>query len=573
MMDFLLKNVFYCALLVVGVFFIPDCFISRHITTGVLGTATLVALYIIITGWRVKAIKLTPLLLFIFLFSVFWVSYQFFYTALAWHDWIEYVSFLLLLFIISQWVFDKKYLKQYYFICSFASICMGGWGLFQYFWGGRVYYKLIPITGSFENPSGIAIFIATLLPASLFFIKERGKWSKLWGCFSCLFSYIVVLLSNSRTGLLIVILVSILFFCQNLSFSRWSKKFILLGMILCGVCLFVGLYYWKKDSAEGRILIWLCSLDMFRDHYLFGVGSGKFQAEYMLYQAEYFRQYPYSIFAMLADNVKNPFNEYLKILVEYGLFGFMLFSLCFINLIKIFWYNRNNTMLYPVFGSILGIVVAAFFSYPLNYPGIVIVLVMSVAIVNTYHFVVWEVKDKALMRGVAVGLLLFTFLFSGIVVYYTRSECEWYKIANASLKGETKEMLPRYQKTYGWMKYDGLFLYNYGAELHQVRDYNKSIEILTECSLHFNDLDVQLLLAENYYQLGMYEDAKRHLLIASNMCPVRFIPLYKLMDVHIKTGDIEEAKHYAKILLNKPVKVHSMIVDEIIKSAKLIIEY
>ena len=70
--------------------------------------------------------------------------------------------------------------------------------------------------------------------------------------------------------------------CQNMSFpskNRLVSKFLFLGIVLL---LLVGLYFWKKDSADGRILIWLCSLDMFGDHWFFGIGSGKFQAEYML---------------------------------------------------------------------------------------------------------------------------------------------------------------------------------------------------------------------------------------------------------------------------------------------------
>ena len=45
-----LEKVFYCFLFVAGVFCIPSCFISRHVTAGVLGVALLV-------GTRVDRIK------------------------------------------------------------------------------------------------------------------------------------------------------------------------------------------------------------------------------------------------------------------------------------------------------------------------------------------------------------------------------------------------------------------------------------------------------------------------------------------------------------------------------------
>ena len=140
------------------------------------------------------------------------------------------------------------------------------------------------------------------------------------------------------------------------------------------------------------------------------------------------------------------------------------------------------------------------------------------------------------------------------------------------MAGKTREMLPRYGNVYGWMKRNGLFLYNYGAELQQGGEYDKSICILNKCSLYFNDVDLQLLLAENYSRLGMYAESKTRLLIASDMCPVRFIPLYKLMNIYIKTGEIEKARYYAKMIINKPVKIHSGQIDWMKKAANDFLE-
>lgn len=569
-----LGNVFYCFLFVLGVFCIPSCFISRHVTAGVLGVALLVGGYSVVWAWSAKVIRITPLFLLVLLFSAYCLFYQFFSSTLAWHGWIEYISFVLLFFVWGQQDFDEKCLKRHYFICSVAGVCMGFWGMFQYLGVVQIYNTFVSVTGSFENPAGMAIFLTSLLPASLYFVKERGKWSRIWGYFVCLFSCVVVLLSNSRTGVLTVILLCLLYFCQNRSFVRWSQgntRYLLLGLVACVCLLFVGLYYWKKDSADGRILIWLCSLDMFRGHWLVGIGSGKFQAEYMLYQAEYFRQNPDSMFVMLGDSVKHPFNEYLKILVEYGILGFSLFIAAVTNLIKTWRGNREKFYLFPVFGSVLAIAVGAFFSYPLDYPGIVLVLVLNMAVLSSYQSTVWEIKRKSWVKLVAAGFVIFAFLFSGAVCSYGRSEYEWNKIARASLAGKTKEMLPRYQKLSDRMKREGLFLYNWGAELQQGGEYEMSIRVLEKCCSRLNDYDVQLLLAENYTRLNMLERAKMHLSMASDMCPVRFVPLYKLMNICLKEGKIEEAKRYARDLVNKPIKIPSIQVDRIKNVAKRVL--
>jgi Lipid A core - O-antigen ligase and related enzymes len=74
---------------------------------------------------------------------------------------------------------------------------------------------------------------------------------------------------------------------------------------------------------------------MITDKPLFGHGIGGFQREYMLYQAEYFKNHPDSNYAMLADIVKHPFNEFL-LLVEQGLVGGLLVGLF------IFFLSKNT---------------------------------------------------------------------------------------------------------------------------------------------------------------------------------------------------------------------------------------
>lgn len=80
----------------------------------------------------------------------------------------------------------------------------------------------------------------------------------------------------------------------------------------------------KKDSADGRLLIWKCSWEMIKDSPVYGHGINSFRTHYMDYQAHYFEQHPDSKYSMLADNVLCPFNEYLAVLVNFGFLGFFI---------------------------------------------------------------------------------------------------------------------------------------------------------------------------------------------------------------------------------------------------------
>ena len=167
---------------------------------------------------------------------------------------------------------------------------------------------------------------------------------------------------------------------------------------------------------------------------------------------------------------------------------------------------------------------------------------------------------------------MFSLLFSRTVYCYGRSEYEWCKAARFSWEGRSEEMLPSYKEIYDWMRRDGLFLYNYGAELYQVKRYSESLKILKECASRFNDEDVQQILAKDYIQLGMYSEAKECLLLAAAMCPVRFVPLYELMNLHLRIKDFTEAKRYARIIIDKPVKINSSRIRKIKKAAKVLLE-
>jgi len=69
------------------------------------------------------------------------------------------------------------------------------------------------------------------------------------------------------------------------------------------------------------------------------------------------------------------------------------------------------------------------------------------------------------------------------------------------LAGKTIEVLPEYDKLYSYLGKNGLFLYNHAAELHEVKEYEKSLLVFGLCLKHFNDMDMQMLLADNYKNL------------------------------------------------------------------------
>ena len=188
---------------------------------------------------------------------------------------------------------------------------------------------------------------------------------------------------------------------------------------------------------------------------------------------------------------------------------------------------------------------------------------VSIGVVSAVYFysVYWRWRVKPAMT---IPVYIVLVLFGGYMLAKDISfEYRWNKIAQASLLGKTKEMLPEYERLHRVWNGNHLFLYNYGAELNHIGEHERSNAILRQCLNYFNDYHVQMILADNYFQLEMWHEAKQHYRRAANMCPNRFIPLFQLHQIALRQNDDDEAKRIATAILEMPIKVPSMTVSRI----------
>lgn len=426
------------------------------------------------------------------------------------------------------------------------------------------------ITGSFDNPAGFAAVLVMGFPIGLFLLAKAGKVERCIASAGLLVNSIVIFLSGSRAGVLAILVSSVVFLLlQPKIMSKFKQlrylkllSILILGLLVSGASI---LYYQKKDSANGRLLIWKVSSKMIKDKPILGHGLGGFQAKYMDYQAEYFRTNQGSSFKMLADNVKHPFNEFIKVAVEFGIIGLaIVFSFGLFILWKIM--NSKNENRDLVLSGLVSFMVFASFSYPLQYVAVWLFLAF-------YLLALLSPKEKnkkhprlSIGRAIiVVGCALILFHF----VKQIQAEIKWKTIAINSLRGNTEKMLPEYEKLYSTtLKQNPFFLYNYGAELNFAGHFDKSIEILSECQKKFNDYDLQMLLADNYYRKGDSEKAIQIFMHCANMIPCRFLPIYQLFDIYRTEGQIDFAIKYANKIVNQKVKIESSTVIWIKAEAK-----
>lgn len=424
------------------------------------------------------------------------------------------------------------------------------------------------MTGSFDNPAGLAACLCAGFPFTLYFIKSKIPAVKRFGLTASCILATTILLSGSRAGILAMSIVIALFGLTGRDTPTVPRRRNRIALIILTAILITGLYFLKKDSADGRLLIWQCTSELIRDNPLAGLGKGGFNARYMPCQAQYFERHPESRYSNLAGEVNHPFNEYLLLASEEGVIGITLFCIAVITLLCLHRRNQNPETR-TAFLSLAAVGIFACFSYPLRYPFATVMIIWNVALITSNCHTV-EIRGIKVVAGkflLFAGIALLSVRCISDIVYGYR----WKNIADRSVRGENRKMLPEYEKLYPHLKTTPLFLFNYGAELNIAGKYEESAEIWNQCQQAYNNYNVQMSAAINHMDARQYEKAEPHYLQASRMCPVRFAPLYQLSLIYRLTGREKDFLQIARKITGKPVKVNSPEITAMKKEMELIL--
>lgn len=428
----------------------------------------------------------------------------------------------------------------------------------QALYGLSQYAGLLPalgtfrITGSFDNPAGFAAALCVGFPFTAPLLRNRHRIVRYLAAIAAMTLILGVILCGSRAGLLSIGTVGMVH-----GLARIRKPLVRRTMWVVLPLLLVGLYFLKRESADGRLLVWRCTAEMIARRPLFGHGPGGFAAGYMNTQADYLREHPDSPYAQLADSVQHPFNEYLSVAVHYGLFGLMALAALGWGVVR--RYRRTAHGREPAVraaGScLLSIGVFALFSYPLFYP-----FTWTMAL-----FSLWILFGKPLprgwaVRGTAVGLAV------GLCVWVVkdwRLQRAWCRTEELAARGNPSASLSRYRELYPKFVRNRYFLYNFAYVLNEAGEYAEGLAMAEACRGLWADYYVELLRGEAALGLERYDEAERAFDQAAAMCPNRFMPLYKLVGIYTATGREAEARNLAERILTKEVKIPSATVTAI----------
>ena len=160
-------------------------------------------------------------------------------------------------------------------------------------------------------------------------------------------------------------------------------------------------YYTNKS----RINFWKASLKMFTENPFTGIGHGNWQGLYPKYDG-----HSYTDATIGMNSAVNPHNEYLEVLAEYGIPGFLIFTgFIFTGLYLLFRNSRKEILNLPFFLTTTGICIAMLFSFPSENVWAFSLFVISLAVGYSDPYIKLKNYFPVLRYLSIIGIVLFTF--------------------------------------------------------------------------------------------------------------------------------------------------------------------
>lgn len=528
---------------------------------------SIVILYLSTSRIKLKAIDILCLVYFIY--NLLWLLvtsktknietiYLFFFLAMLYINirnissiYYKYILYSFPFIVISHFIYYICWENPYYFLYEHKGVFTGflhNSGL----WGEFVAMTLIGNIGLIhlnkksKKTSTLLTFVSFIVSFMLYESDSRASW-----------------LSFS---------IGILTFFSPLIIKHLPKSIIIrTGSLLILICLCTylisGLYSYKKDSADGRILIWKISLEMVKDKPILGYGFDGFRKNYMNYQAAYLqeKQLPETI-NNLADDNHHAFNEFLRIIIEQGIIGVIIL---FIFLTTI-GYTIYKYKLYidTVSRTIISCLTALlFFSYPLStfHINALIVILLAGLACSSQDTPIWKLQIRSISLIIPYSIIFFissVYLFS-----YSKANSDWLN----TLKGvyTNDNILEEARKKLSGNPY---FLSTYGKYLNKKKRYSKAASILSQSIKEYPSYYTVMELGISYKAQKKYTEAMHCFVKAMHMIPHKIKPLYFMMELYYDQKNYKSAIQLSNRILCKQPKIRSSELNIILKRTILLQE-
>lgn len=426
--------------------------------------------------------------------------------------------------------------RQIQCIAVFALLALGCFeaatGLLQ--WAGFVAsrHHAFPFTGTFYNPGPYACFLAVIAPVAAFAVKNTNRrLTKFAGEGMALMCAILIPATLSRTALLACVAgCAVALHEPKHRCRRKTKTFILIATAVAIAVGGTALYIIKKDSADGRLLMWKVAAMAACEAPREGVGWDDVAGAYAECQERYFASGKGSEQErMVADAPEYVFNEYLQIAIAFGPAAAILMIALILGAAVTAWRGAQ----FGLAGSVIASAVVMAASYPLQFPLFAAAIAAILAASYLSAFRIWVRIAGTVATAAALALFL------------THSE-----------------------------KTDVQVAFSTALNLHRAGDCRESNRLLLPLMRKSADPMVPNIIGKNYQALSMPDSAEFYFRKGAMRCPNRMYPRYLLMKLYAEPGhaDSVACRREAETILTMRVKVQSPAVDDMRMEARKTLE-
>lgn len=422
------------------------------------------------------------------------------------------------------------------------------------------------VTGTFGNPAPVGGFLAICASLALhqsFYSTKRCPWVAI----TC-YLLVACALTDSRAALLgfIVAMVVVLLVRFRIP-SKRLKYAIFIGLPIVGVLLVAGMYLYRPQSADGRLLIWkICVKHIIAEKPLFGHGMGNFHREYMPAQATYFASGRATEAEMLlASDNTHAFNEFIRIACEYGIMGVLLSVL----LLFVIIYSGVNEFTSLRGGAVVALVcgiVFACFSYPSDVP--LLCLLYTVLIICALPPLPFDRRKRHILYiGISIVAIVLITSSASHGIRYHRME----KALSKLLVSDDKDNKAYIKNEIINIADNERILSQYAYTLCKKGQYRDAIPILERSISLFPTAAKVLDLGDAYKETEQYDKAAECYGTAANMLPAYITPPYKFFSLYEELGMSDRALEYAEHIDTMKVKVANKRTENIKKEISMFV--
>lgn len=355
--------------------------------------------------WRINAVGVMILLLMLVFFINMLISYD---VLKSIQVFLVYFVLMSMYFVITNTVTSKKEIYSLLKVFVISGTLVALYGFMQYLFGWdtqnawideEMFEQIsIRVYSTLENPNVLGEYFLLAIPIGVgLFWKNKKALPKLFYLLCTAAMFVCLILTQSR-GCWLGILFSAGVFISFINAKLWG--ILIIALLLAPLFLpqsiisrFTSIGNLEDSSTSYRVFIWLGTLALLRDFWLYGIGLG---------DGAFSQVYPfYSYSSIVAPHAHNLF---LQMITEVGVLGLIIFVIfiltALIKMIQIFVRcgnkSENGVMTVAILSAILGFMLQSMFDYTFYNYRVVGIFFFVIAIASSLQFLVKDEGERLL---------------------------------------------------------------------------------------------------------------------------------------------------------------------------------